>query len=120
MKDKILKRLGTVACLSLFLGTPLASSQTEETTAAFRIGFIYSKTGRLAPYSRSVSLGAKLALQIFRKEHPELANKVQMIAADDESCSQVPQRQQAVFWEDNPYMSSLALLQMLSIYLSLH
>lgn len=59
--------------------------RVEAAGETFRIGFIYSKTGRLAPYAKSVSQGAKLALQLFRAEYPQYIQSVQMIAADDES-----------------------------------
>ena len=58
---------------------------TPTETEGFRIGFVYSKTGPLAAYGKSVSQGAKLALQHFRLENPSLSQSVQMVAADDGS-----------------------------------
>ena len=65
---------------------------TPTETEGFRIGFVYSKTGPLAAYGKSVSQGAKLALQHFRLENPSLSQSVQMVAADDGSLASVAEK----------------------------
>lgn len=51
----------------------------------FRIGFIYPRTGPLAPYGQSLSDGLKLGLQQFRDENPQLGHQIGVVVADDGS-----------------------------------
>jgi branched-chain amino acid transport system substrate-binding protein len=68
--------------LSLFL-QPSPAWARKGKEASFRVGFLYPRTGRLAPYGQSLSEGVKLALSQFREENPKLGAEVSVIVADD-------------------------------------
>ncbi|WP_141735851.1 ABC transporter substrate-binding protein [Oligoflexus tunisiensis] len=70
---------------ALIICSPMSSlfAKPAKDQVQYRIGFVHPRSGPLAPYGNSLSQGVKLGLTQFRKENPQLADKVALIAADD-------------------------------------
>ena len=65
---------------SLILPPAIAQAQLD---GNLKIGIILPFSGPLKPYSTEAIRGVKIALEKFRKEHPEVAKRIKIIKADN-------------------------------------
>lgn len=81
VSNPFLSRLLFVALA--FFTIPVKAGPSKD--PLFRIGFVYPRTGPLAPFGSSLSEGVKLGLAQFRAENPQLGSHVGVVVADDGS-----------------------------------
>lgn len=82
-------KVGNILFYVLFIALVSSVAEALPQTARvpkdpqFRIGFVYPRTGPLAPFGQSLSEGVRLGLEKFREENPQMGARIGIVVADD-------------------------------------